>query len=186
MRLRRSIGDKRRSHAAKPLLAGFRPKRMNLRHDKRREIRHGRAGEEHARRAAGVAQRLGHPSRNLLLDSDADVIAAAAIHIERRRRHLRDHADRRTCAMHPAHEARMTIARRVRNNVRPHIVEHVAKLAPLARQAFRKPLAHLIGRGPPNRLLAYGLDMGDHVVQHRMREASKLAPIARIEIAGIR
>ena len=61
----------------------------------------------------GKAEHLAHPFDDLPFDLDRHVIASAEIGVEPGRQHLRQHADRRAAAMHPAHEARMHVAGRI-------------------------------------------------------------------------
>ena len=128
-------------------MAGLVPRRLCSCHNQGGEIRHGRSGDENARCAAGIAERLGHPLRYLLFDLEADVIAPAAIHVQACGNHLGDHADRRACPMDPAHEAGVQIAGGVGDDVAPEIVQHLAKIAPRARQGLPEPVARRRGAG---------------------------------------
>ncbi len=184
MRLGRSVGHERRLKAREAFPSGIGAESLNLRHDQRGEIRHRRAGHEHAGRARRIAQRLGHPKRDLLLDLDADVVAAAAIHVQSGGGHFGEHADRRARAVHPAHESRMQIAGRVGHDVVANLGERVREFFFSARQRLGEPLPRRLRRRPPDRIVPDGLDMSDQVVQKRVRLRPELVPIAGIEIAG--
>ena len=77
--------------------------------------------------------------------------------------------------MDPAHEAGVQIAGGVGDDVAPEMVQHLAKIAPRARQGL--PGAPTSPQALPDGPLPDCLDMRNHVVQHGVREASELAPV---------
>ena len=99
--------------------------------------------EEFARKIQSLRQ----PERDLALDIDGDMVAAAAIGIEPRGEHFGDHADRRAAAMHPAHEQRMGIAVGIGQHRIREGVEQFAERLALLRQGVRNSARTSAGAG---------------------------------------
>jgi hypothetical protein len=142
------------------------------------------AYHEQARCVLRKPEQFGGPSRDLPLHFDADVIAAAAIGIEPGGEHFGDHADRRSRAMHPAHEQRMGVADAIGLDVRFEIFKHFGKFARAARQRRLKMLTNVRRRFPPDGALARVAQKIDHPIQRLMAGSAKRLPVPRIEIVA--
>ena len=105
---------------------------------------------------------LSGPAGDLPFDIDSDVIAAAAIRIETGSEHFGNHADGRACAMHPAHEKRVVVARRKRQDRRIECIKDGREFLSVMRQRLAKA-GHDIGRRlAPNRSLRDVTQMVNH------------------------
>jgi len=76
------------------------------------EIRHRRSSNKKSGCGFWKAEDRLHPARDLTLDLDGNLIAAAEIGVQSRRQHFRKHANGSAAAVDPAHETRMNVARR--------------------------------------------------------------------------
>ena len=124
------------------------------RHKQRQKIRHGRAGDENTAGLIWKVEGLRHPAGNLFLDSDGDMIAAAAIRIHPCRKHLGDHANRRAGALSPAHEHGMDIACGEGLDETIKVLKHSRKIPPILRQLAVKARLSLIAWRKPYRPLS--------------------------------
>ena len=140
-----------------------------------------RSRDEQTRRGLGKAQGLGHPQRHLPLDVDPDMVASAAIRVEARGEHFRNHSDRRARAVHPSHEARVAVPRRVGLDVLVEILQHRFEWSAKPGQGRPERRAHVVGRRRPCRALANRLDMVDHAVEGTVRRRAKALPVLGIK-----
>src|SRR5512137_521930 len=114
------------------------------------------------------------------------MIASAEIGIEAGRQHFCEHADDGAAAMHPAHEAWMDIAGRVRRDASRELPIDVSQVRRASRQAALETRPDRVRNRLPDRPLANAGDMIDHVVEHAMSEYTDLVPVLRIErLAGL-
>ena len=137
------------------------------------QIGHRRAGDEYAGGLARKSEEFREPKRDLPLNIDGDMIAAAAIGIQSRRQHFRHHADRRARALHPAHKERMNIASGIRQDRMREVVEQVGEFAALARQRRLEARLDLVRDRLPDFLLPQSAQMLDHEIERRMRLGAK-------------
>jgi hypothetical protein len=122
---------------------------------------------------------------DLALDLDRHVIAAPEIGVEARGEHFRNHADRGTAAMYPAHETGMDVPGRIGRDMFGEVAIDVGEIARLARHVGLECRAHAVGDWLPHRARANVGDAVDRFVKHAMGERAKLAPVLRIE-RGVR
>ena len=125
-----------------------------------------------------------HPQRDLPLDVQRDVIAAAAIGVETGRQHFGDHPDRRARALHPAHEQRMRIADREGLYVTIEFRQRGPEVAAFERQRAAKEGFRLIAGRAPDGALAHIANMVDHRVERAMGLCPKRLPVGRVEVFG--
>jgi hypothetical protein len=79
----------------------------------RHEVRLGGAGDEETGCGLRKREPVAHPPRHLALNQMADMIAPAAIEVERGHKELGQHARRRARALGPAHETGVAITARI-------------------------------------------------------------------------
>ncbi|MGY3650721.1 hypothetical protein ACVWW2_006012 [Bradyrhizobium sp. LM4.3] len=130
---------------------------------------------------SGKGEQAAHPADDLAFDLDRHVVAATEIGVEACREHFRDHADRGAAAMHPAHETRMDIPRRVGRDVLGEFAIDVGEIACLARHVGLECRTDAVGDRLPHRTCANVDNAVDRLVKHAMGERTKLAPVLRIE-----
>ena len=168
IRWNRSTSMHRKALLPKPALADRLSKRRCSCHQHRHQIRHRRAGDENPARPFRETEHLTRPFDDLTFDLDRNVIASAEIGIEAGRQHFRQHADGGAAAMHPSHEARVNIARRVGNDEIAELPIDLAEIGRLARKRDVKPRANLIRYRPPDRAIADLRGVVEHVIEHAM------------------
>ena len=179
--LRGGVGGQLRRGRAKPLRADGLAQRFVAGDQQAQEVGHGGAGDEHAGGIAREAERFGEPARHLALDIEADVVAAAAVGVEAGGQHLRQHADGRARAVHPAHEEGVRVARGVRLDVAREVREHVREVAALARQRALEARAHRLGRRLPDRPILDRGEVVDHVVERAVAELAEALPVVGVQ-----
>ena len=121
------------------------------------------------------------PARDLALDFDRRVVAAAAIGIHARGQHLGERADGGAAALHPAHETGMRVAGGIRLDAFLEIAIDRVERRRLCRQGFVEARPHLVRQLRPDRSLAQPRHLIEHVVEHAMPERAQLAPIFGIK-----
>ena len=181
----RRIGDQRGFQRAEPVEPHILLLRRAMTGDeKRQEVGHGGAGDENPGRIGREAERLRHPSADLALDVERDVIASAAIGVEAARQHFGDHAGRGSGALNPAHEHRMPIAHREGRDIAPELLERAVDILAFSRRGAAKKSVRLLARGAPNRRVAEPANIVDHRIERAMGLDSERVPVPRIEVAG--
>ena len=145
------------------------------------EVGLGCADDEDARAGRRETQRLGRPQRDLALDDRADVVAPAAVGVQRRGDQLGDHADRRPGAVRPAEEARMGVADQERSDQGVDVGQHVLEVARLVRQRIGEAAAHLFRRRPPDRAVGDVLQPAERLVEGVMRRGPEPIPVGWVE-----
>jgi hypothetical protein len=145
------------------------------------KVRHGRAGDEQSRCTFRKPENVSHPPGNLPFHFDRDLIAASGVDVQSRGQHFRQHPGRCAAAIHPAHEARMHIARSERQDGIHELSVDLSQRRRSGGNRGLKPVPHALRDGLPHRPLAYVLDVIDDVVQHLVGLDSKLFPILWIE-----
>ena len=150
------------------------------------EVGHRGSGDKQAGGAFGKSENALHPADNLALHFDGNVIASAEIGVQAGRQHLRQHADGRAAAMHPAHEAGMHVAGGVGQDIAHEFPVHGGQIGRRFGKIAAEPGAHLIGNRLPDGTLADVLDVVEHVVQHAVRLAAKARPIFGIKRVLVR
>ena len=83
--------------------------------------------------------------------------------------------------MHPAHEARMHIAGRVRHDVIGEFAVDLGEIGRPPRKFGAKARANVIGNRRPDRALADIGDVIEHVIKHAMTLRAQIAPAFGIE-----
>ena len=181
----RGIGDERRLQRAKTVEPHILVLRCAVTGDQEpQKIRHGGAGDENPRGVVGKAEGLRHPSADLALDVERDVIASAAIGVEAGGEHLGHHASRTSRTLNPAHEHRVPVAHREGHDVALKFLSGTGELLALARLRAAKECTRLVARRTPYRPLAKVANIVDHRVERPMRLGSEGLPVLRIEVAG--
>ncbi len=150
-------------------------------HNQREEISDRRPGDEEPGSRLGKAERLDHPSRDLMFHLDADVIAPAAIGVEAGCEHLGDHPDRRASAMHPAHERRMSVSGRIGFDRSLELFERFLEGGAFFRQISLETRTDFWWRGDPHGSLPQRAQVIDHAVKRRARLGAKRVPIVWIK-----
>ena len=181
MRRFRRVGGQQRSFRTDAVLAGGLSQRRGTRHQHRQKICHRGAGDENPACTLREAEHRPRPFDDLALDLDRNVIPPAQIGVQSRREHLRQHADRAAAAMHPAHEARMHIAGRVRRDVIGEFAVDFGEIGRPPRKLGAKVRANVIGNRRPDRALADIGDVIEHVIEHAMTLRAQIVPAFRIE-----
>ena len=156
------------------------------RDEERDEVRHGRAGHEHAARRQGKLEELAHPCDDLPFDRDRNLIAPRDVCVQSRGEHLREHADHGPRAMHPGHEAGMRVARGIRQDFVEESSVEGGEVAGLLGERLAKAGADRVRDRLPDRPIADPFDVVEHIVEHAMALMAHRRPIRRIErrIAG--
>ena len=145
------------------------------------QVRHRPAAHQQAARLRGKAEHLLRPVEHLPLDVDAHVLAAAHVRVETGRQHLGQHPQRGAVPHHPAPEARMHVAHRIRQDVGAKIlVDRLRRLA-LQRQRLLQVSLHLRRHRLPDLPLPHGFQPGQHVIHHAMPQAAHRLPILGVE-----
>ena len=126
------------------------------------------------------------PGDHLAFHFDCRMVAAAAIGVEDRNQKFGQQPCRGAAAIHPPHEARMLVARAIRQNKALEIGVEAIEAGALMRQRppeFRAFFGrHLL----PDRPVAGRLQPVQHVIEHAMAERAHGVPILRVQIgAGI-
>ena len=124
--------------------------------------------------SSGKAEEFGHPARDLPLDLDGNMIAAAAVGVQPGGEHLRDHANRRAAAIDPAHEAGMHVALSVGQHLAHELGMNLGEIFTLPWRGRLKMRAHIGWNRLPDGPLANVLDVAEHVVQHAVSLRAKL------------
>ena len=83
--------------------------------------------------------------------------------------------------MHPAHEAGMHIAGRIGHDEIGEFAIDIGEIGRRCAEALAKLRAHRIRDRLPDRALADGRDVVDHVVEHAMTLRAEFVPVLRIE-----
>ena len=112
VRLCGAVGDKLR--AIDSSLSRRKTKRRVPCHLQGNNCRHGCASNHQAARRLRKAKLLSDPVRQRTLHPQANMVAAAAIRVDRGVNHGRQHTKRRAATMHPAEKARVRISNPIR------------------------------------------------------------------------
>ena len=139
------------------------------------------AGDEDAGAVRRKAERLGGPEGDLALDDGADVVAPAAVGVQRRGDQLRHHPDRRPGAVRPAEEARMGVADHEGGDQGVDIAQHRLEVARLARQRVSEPSADSVWRRAPDRAVGDVLQAAERLVERVMGRGAEAVPILWVE-----
>ena len=83
--------------------------------------------------------------------------------------------------MHPAHEAGMNVAGRIGQDEIGEIAVDIREIGRRSREFFAKLRANRIRNRLPDRPLANGRDVVDHVIEHAMTLGTDVVPVVRIE-----
>ena len=143
----RDIGGETLAPGRQPYASAFKAQRRRARNDQRDEIGDRGSGDEDAGCAIGKTEDLPRPLRDLALDLDGCVVAAATIWVERRREHLGEHSRGIAAALHPAHESGMNIAARIRQDALRKNAIGFGKIARTRGSPARKPALTSSGIG---------------------------------------
>ena len=120
-------------------------------------------------------------NRDLALDLDRRLIAASQIGIQSRGQHFRQHANRRTPAMHPAHKAGMNITCGEGQDIAHELFMNGGKIGRQPRNHAAKPRPRLVWHGLPHRAFANVLGVIEHIVQHVVGLRAEVFPVAWIK-----
>ena len=183
MRGRRRVGNEAFAARRHSLAAHIEAQCARARDQHAEQVRHRRAGDEQPARAVGEFEQLAQPARDLPLDFDRHMVAAAEIGIEAGSQHLRQHAGHVAAAVHPAHEAGMRIAGGEGKNVTHELVMHRRQVARPGRDGFMEAGADAVGNRLPHRAPADVLDVIENVVEHPMPLRAGALPVGRVEPA---
>ncbi len=109
------------------------------------------------------------------------MIAATQVGVQPRRQHLRQHTGGRAAAMHPAHEAWMHVARRIRQDVPHELLVYGSESGRRGGKAALEPGSNLLRNRLPHRTFSNILYVVEHVVEHTMAIGPETRPIRRVE-----
>ncbi len=139
------------------------------------------AGHQHTRCIKRKAQHLGRPGDDLTLDLDRGVITAAQVRVQSGGEKFSQHAHRVAAAMHPAHEFRVQVAGRIRQDQAAEILIDIFRRGGIARQLPAQLAAHFVGHRTPDRTLTQRLKVVEHVVEHAVTKRAQAGPVGGIE-----
>ena len=109
------------------------------------------------------------------------MVAAAEIGIEPGSKHLRQHSDGISAAVHPAHEAGVRIAGRERKHNAHEVAVDRREVGGADRHGLAQATADLVRDRLPDRALADALDIVENIVEHAVPLGTQGRPIRRIQ-----
>ena len=179
----RGIG--RQARAGDPVRARVRAQRGVACGGDREQVAHRRPARQDPARIRRESEELREPRDHLALDVDRGVLAPADVRVHPGGEQLGQHARRGSRAVHPAEEARVAVARRVRAHELVERRERRADGFAVARQRFAQRALHRVGDGAPRRFVAQPREVVHDAVDGVVQHAAKLAPVGGVErLAG--
>ena len=175
----RTIGGQARvcvPHTQHAFAADIGAQCLAARHQNADQIGGRGAADQNAAGFWRKSEQFAHPVRDLAFDFQGNLVAPADVGIQPRSQHFGQHAHRRAAALHPSHEARMRIARRVRQDILHESAMRLGQRTGPARQPLAELLAQRGRNRLPDRLFGQAFTVIEHVVQHPMALLPDIAP----------
>jgi hypothetical protein len=163
---------------AQPILAHVESGARVPRNRQAHEVRHRTAGHEQAMRPGRHSQQLHQPADDLVFHDRGCVVEFGDLRVHPGREHVGEHRHRGPGPDHPAPEAGMDVAGGVGKHIALELVVDVGRRGRRTWRRTGQPPAHRSGNGAPDRALARGPEVLQHLVHHLVAEQAQLFPPA--------